>query len=72
MTYKVLLNGKQGRTPEGRLASHATKDTAKVAVMDLILALVEGDPGHMIKAMGNDQFLVYHHGGVDAVDIVED
>lgn len=70
-TYRIKFNGKPNPI-DTVTKSFAVKGDAKAATMDLILALTEGDVRHAIKAVGDGQFLVYHHGGVDAVDLVED
>lgn len=76
MIYTVYLNGKPGTHPDGTESVGLSLDEAKVACMDLVLALVSGDLYHGITTYAynvntNVSFLVSHHGGVDTIDMME-
>lgn len=72
MKYNVSLNGKFPPMPGVDRA--VDEVTMKCAVMDIILALVEGDPAAYTTAKRRREsttFFVSNHGGTDIIDVTE-
>lgn len=73
MKYNVSLNGKFPPLPG--IDRAVDEVTMKCAVMDIILALVEGDPAAYTKVTYQVRpvttIMVFHHSGVDVISTAE-